>query len=407
MSRRLSALLAAAKLADRDVDLARAGAQRDSQNFASVTEALKSLVPAAGNAIEGYGKMQADEAMQGADQLVAENANAPGDASESPEAAAKRLAFGDKRIAAPEKSGDAIKDFLADPFGYKARAAKAAQTAAEAKLAGGIRGAREKEETKQKADAALEYAHSQDAQKREDTLNEQEAQRAAAEQARMDALAQRGDAAGLAYDTAEKERAKDLQIEQMKLDAKKSGGPNPMQQKRERLLDLQIKQLEDKPKGTPATSEDVDKLATLDDSLSSIANIKQQMQETPTGIGAAVNAFVGRQPLVGDLVDPGAKSRQLYDALESFKAAELKRLSGSGVTTGERQAFDKFNASISSSPSTALAALAEYERAVKASKAHKITLMRDLRNVDVSKLQDAAGATGDAGGAMSAEEFAP
>jgi hypothetical protein len=148
MSRRLAELLAAAKLADRDVALARARAGRDSRNFATATQALASLVPAAGQVVEGYGKGLEDEALLEAEKLAADNLTATGDASETPEALAQKLVAGSKKLQAPEKKGNVVEDFLADPLGFKRRAAEKGSVAAQGKLAAQVKGNRDEAEKK-------------------------------------------------------------------------------------------------------------------------------------------------------------------------------------------------------------------------------------------------------------------
>jgi hypothetical protein len=420
MTRRLSELLASAKLADRDIALAQANAGRDAQNFSSITGALRSLVPAAAEAEQGYEKSVADEAMQGADQLAAENASSVGDAKETPEQMAQRLVRGDKRVQGPQKTGNVVQDFLADPFGAKSRAAAKAQTAAEGKIVAGVHGARDKA-----AATAIDTA----------TKNAQiESSKASAEAAKTStanaAAAEARNASKFTTETAQQKAerlvadglAKGKSLGQISVEAvnagvddgdlaaafaaQKSAASKAALGEESTRADIGLKQSEaaknlaaskaagGKPKGPQATSEEAEKIADLKNSLDAISNVRTKIAETPTGLGTAVSAFVGRQPLVGDLADPGAKARGLYDSLEAFKAQELKRLSGSGVTAGERAAFDKFNASIRDNPTTAQAALDEYERAVRASVQNKLSTMHELRGVDVSRvaMPTAAGA---------------
>lgn len=332
MTRRLAELLAAAKLADSDVAQAQARAGRDARNLATTVEALKSLGGAIGQGIEGYGKDVADEAMQGAEQLVAENAATVGDAAETPEHLAKRLVASDQRVAAPEKTGDVFKDFIADPFGYRSRAAKAAQTAAQAKIGAGVHGARDKAAALATAAEATEYARAQDTQKREDTQNETEAARAEREQARMDALEQRSSASELAYDTAERDRALRLEIERMKTDAKAKGA----------AAGASSRAAKDSERKGRDAREDADSLRqefnarpeVKDFSSASIAHSKMKKsaeQKTPAGDIALIYAF-------NKVQDPGSTVRESEFATAAMAGNfgdQMANLVGK-VVSGER-----------------------------------------------------------------------
>jgi len=148
MPRRLAELLAAAKLADRDVALARARAGRDSRNFATATQALQSLVPAAGQMVDAYGEQVDQDALLEAERLAAENLTATGTPDETPEALAGRLVAGSKKLQAPESKGNVVEDFLADPGGFKRRAAEKGSVAAKGKLAAQVKGNRDEAEKK-------------------------------------------------------------------------------------------------------------------------------------------------------------------------------------------------------------------------------------------------------------------
>lgn len=182
MPRRLAQLLAAAKLAERDVGLARARAERDARNFATATQALQALVPAAGQMVDAYRTGVDEEAALGAQALLGENLTATGAATETPEQMATRLVRADKRLTGPKATGDVVQDFLADPGGFKRRAAEKAAVAAQGKLAAQVKGNRDAatKTTAQEAKVAADLAGK--TAKAEAEAAKVEAARAAAEQ---------------------------------------------------------------------------------------------------------------------------------------------------------------------------------------------------------------------------------
>lgn len=117
------------------------------------------------------------------------------------------------------------------------------------------------------------------------------------------------------------------------------------------------------PKGArpSSTEKGIEEQTNIDTAISRVDSLIGAVTETGTGPVTALRNKAGRLPIVGDAIDPGAKARMLFMKLAAFKASELKRISGTGVTEGERQAFAKFNANIGDTTSTALAALSVYK----------------------------------------------
>jgi hypothetical protein len=146
---------------------------------------------------------------------------------------------------------------------------------------------------------------------------------------------------------------------------KGGSGPKGPPSAKERKLEAEAKIAESKAAdlGKPKAphGEAVDKVASVKEAQARVDELIANVTENGTGIEQQLRDIGGRLPIVGDEIDPGAKARTLFDDLEAFKSAELKRMSGSGVTEGERTAFARFNANIGSTTSTALAALHRYK----------------------------------------------
>jgi hypothetical protein len=203
MSRALAALLAEAQLADRDLGIARAQADRDAQNFTTASSALQGLVPAASRLADVYGKSADDDAALAAKKLLAENATnegeraeGPADASgkvpyaETPEQMAQRLVSKSTALQAPQKTGNVVQDFINDPLGIKARAAAKAQVAAEQGLVTGIDTSRDKAKADQRQAAQDAFASQNAAD--ESALRQKQGTLADAQIAAAHQTAQRG-----------------------------------------------------------------------------------------------------------------------------------------------------------------------------------------------------------------------
>ncbi len=95
----------------------------------------------------------------------------------------------------------------------------------------------------------------------------------------------------------------------------------------------------------------------IDELAGDVDALIEQVGKTGTGMDVAGKAFLGRAPLIGDKIDPGAQNRTTEMMLGSMKAAAIKEISGATVSEPERKALSKFLANVGSTTSTSMAAL--------------------------------------------------
>lgn len=165
-------------------------------------------------------------------------------------------------------------------------------------------------------------------------------------------------------ESAAQRRAREVKDREMA--AKEAAANSPIRGLREENVVLQNEQLR-KNLNKPLKPDE--KAVELDDAAGRVDSLIDRVSKTGTGLGTAARNVAGRLPIVGDMADPGAEARTLYNEIESFKSAELKRLSGAGVSDNERRAFNSFNANIGSTTTTALAALETYKREIERARA--------------------------------------
>lgn len=229
---RTAAILAAAALADKELERERLRGQREGATSEAWSGLAQTLVNAVPGVLDRVKAGAEDDANTAAERLVAEHAGDLGNMNDSAGAWAKRETDPLEHLA----SGGGFAGLMGGDA-----AAKKARAAAEAKIASNVIANRDKFDAKRKQDLAdrsagdaAAYARSRDAagDKRQAELdayarekdtqarvqhdNDTEAARAEREQARMDAAQAKADAAGLAYDTGEKNRAAQIEIAGMR-----------------------------------------------------------------------------------------------------------------------------------------------------------------------------------------------
>ncbi len=374
MSRRLSALLSQAKLADRDLERERIRAQRDSANFATGVGALRSLVPAAGELYNAAGKQAEADADTDVAAIMGENLTSTGDATMSAEDYAAKLTREDKRTAQAEPT-DGVGRFFAslDP---KARARKAAAVKAQAGLAAQVKGNRDAvaaEKAKAEADKAaakhqadelalkvdIESAHSNlEGFKREDAAAKAEADRGSKgtegeadrenrlEVARIAAASRRGSGGSPAPTQKDLDDAelRALRIAREKADAEKAKGDAAK-----------------RDAGEPMTPAALDTLTNQRQAIKDVEGLKDKVEGGSIGPGGVI------QRNIPDFLKFLKSDDQVrFEQAHSTVLRSIAKSKEQGaITTGEQAMYEKMLMDSATSPSAYKQSLADVTASLK------------------------------------------
>lgn len=313
---RTAEILARAGLIERDLAREKARGAREGQFFSG----LASLIPAGVDAAAKIGGEVEQRQYADADRAAAlaalEGMGGAGDAELTPgQVASKQL----EGVQGPEKTGDPLKDFFADPLGAKARGAEAARAKYGMQLATDVKATRTKSEALAASSAA--------------THAKREA--AAAELERK----AKADADRLEFDRAKAQQDYELADakEQARLKAaedKRNAPPSPMQEKKNEVLDLTLRKLR------ADVEREADPFAMSKDEMKKRRE-EMVLVEKLDDSERALRAVIAKYPEIEDYVGPVDNAWLTIKSklgLSDEKAAEIRSAIG--------RAFDEYRVAV-------------------------------------------------------------
>jgi hypothetical protein len=333
--RRFLEIMTSAKLADKDIELARDQGARDAATAQAWSQLPQALAPLVGSGIKAAGEAVDESAMLDAQKAVLANAGETGNGyittgvdddgiptydehwNEAPEAVARARIGEAKDLQAPKKTGNLFEDIGADPFGVISRARATASATAAAQLAENVAKKRAEQRAEMKDGLGLQLQGTQQKLTRD----------AASGNARASATA--ADARAEANRKAAAEAAE----AQRKFTAKENGANRAAAKERAQImasgqLERTAAKLETP---TPKAIEQVQHSERMLDRMKDVLERKRAFDTGPI-VDPTLDAAGKVLPEL--IYDPSDRNAWRAEVLKDFNAG-LKDESGAAVTASE------------------------------------------------------------------------
>jgi hypothetical protein len=333
--RRFLEIMTSAKLADKDIELARVQGARDAATAQAWSQLPQALAPLVGSGIKAAGEAVDESAMLDAQKAVLANAGETGNGyittgvdddgiptydehwNEAPEAVARARIGEAKDLQAPKKTGNLFEDIGADPFGVISRARAKASATATAQLAENVAKKRAEQRAEMKDGLGLQLQGTQQKLTRD----------AASGNARASATA--ADARAEANRKAAAEAAE----AQRKFTAKENGANRAAAKERAQImasgqLERTAAKLETP---TPKAIEQVQHSERMLDRMKDVLERKRAFDTGPI-VDPTLDAAGKVLPEL--IYDPSDRNAWRAEVLKDFNAG-LKDESGAAVTASE------------------------------------------------------------------------